>query len=506
MIIERKRLDDLEGALKQAEEQIKIFRISTKKIAIDLLNQHRFTAKPGQTRTDGIDPSKLAETSRKKIIASFEHRLNKMRIRLSQAENLNEKLKSEINSLRRHRMTSNKSHEKIELSIRDLKQRVEAVLERSRNVSETREGIVEQLHYLNMQQSGNRERFSKQMKSLAQFIDVQNREFEESMAAAAMSTSQSDLEGPLVRGLMNIEEEKMKAELVEELTKQIDNENGAVRATRARISLYRKSFDELKSVSGIDDLKEIVCKYVKSEEETFSLFNYIQAQNQETDWTLERHARLEEEINAYEEKLSVEEAQRAETMANLQGKWRNAKEATDECTHAAQEAQRTLERIAKKVQSLFFKIQCDQLVTGARGTKANDGAPKNNIGRPDCRLALLSGQGVAESNILAYAELIEQRALEIMSEYARRMNHHEQNHVIILEASRSLKSVNQHNIIKPPDVDGEDDEEDNEDGLPIALEEMRRRTAERICKISQNLRLGIKRKGQIGKKKNCEKG
>ena len=95
--------------------------------------------------------------------------------------------------------------------------------------------------------------------------------------------------------------------------------------TEAKIALYRTSFDELKRVSGIDDLKEIVHKYVKSEEETFSLFNYVQAQNQETDWTLERHTRLEEEIKSYEEKLSDEEAQRAEAMADLQGKWRNAK-------------------------------------------------------------------------------------------------------------------------------------------------------------------------------------
>ena len=58
--MERKRLDDLDEALKQADEQIKKFRISTKKTAVDLLNQHRFTAQPAKARTDGIDPSKLA--------------------------------------------------------------------------------------------------------------------------------------------------------------------------------------------------------------------------------------------------------------------------------------------------------------------------------------------------------------------------------------------------------------------------------------------------------------
>ena len=41
MVTEKKRLEDLDEALKQSEEQIKNFRMSTKKSAIDLLNQHR---------------------------------------------------------------------------------------------------------------------------------------------------------------------------------------------------------------------------------------------------------------------------------------------------------------------------------------------------------------------------------------------------------------------------------------------------------------------------------
>ena len=48
MIIERKRLSDLEGALRKADEQIAHFRLSTKNTAVDLLNQHRFCAKPYQ--------------------------------------------------------------------------------------------------------------------------------------------------------------------------------------------------------------------------------------------------------------------------------------------------------------------------------------------------------------------------------------------------------------------------------------------------------------------------
>ena len=86
-------------------------------------------------------------------------------------------------------MTSNKSREKIEKSIKEIKRLVEGVLERSRGVSEARENVIEQLHELHRQQNEDRDRFSEQMKALAEFIDKQNREFEESMAAAAVSTT-----------------------------------------------------------------------------------------------------------------------------------------------------------------------------------------------------------------------------------------------------------------------------------------------------------------------------
>ena len=153
MIIERKRLSDLEGALRKADEQIAHFRLSTKNTAVDLLNQHRFTLRPAKARTDGIDPSKLAEISRKKLISSFEHRLNHMHIRLSQSENYNEKLRLQINSVRRHPNVVGKSRAKIEQSIREVNCRVEKVLERSYAISETRDKVVKQFaSYINHRQ------------------------------------------------------------------------------------------------------------------------------------------------------------------------------------------------------------------------------------------------------------------------------------------------------------------------------------------------------------------
>ena len=64
----------------------------------------------------------------------------------------------------------------------------------------------------------------------------------------------------------------------------------------------------------------------------------------------------------------------------------------------------------------------------------------------------------------------------------------------VLDPSRSISIVNQQDQIKAPDIDADDEEDNEDDGRPIALEEMRRRTAERISKKHQAMRLGVKRR------------
>lgn len=56
---------------------------------------------------------------------------------------------------------------------------------------------------------------------------------------------------------------------------------------------YEEAFEEVKTVSNIDDLDRLVAVFMKQEDEHFSLFNYIQTVNQETDQHLEKTEELE---------------------------------------------------------------------------------------------------------------------------------------------------------------------------------------------------------------------
>ena len=81
--------------------------------------------------------------------------------------------------------------------------------------------------------------------------------------------------------------------------------------------------------------------------------------------------------------------------------------------------QESISQISKKVSSVFFKLQCDQM--DAKGSQVSKSQRWSSGARPDNKIALLTGQGVTESNVLDYLGCIEQRAVDIISEYLRVM-------------------------------------------------------------------------------------
>jgi len=93
-----------------------------------------------------------------------------------------------------------------------------------------------------------------------------------------------------------------------------------------KITSYKTNFDRLKSVSALSSIDDIVAVFIKNEEETFSLFNFIQTVNQETDLLTEQHARLLKEIQNYEESQISEEGGRVATLERERKKVYDSKE------------------------------------------------------------------------------------------------------------------------------------------------------------------------------------
>ena len=127
-----------------------------------------------------------------------------------------------------------------------------------------------------------------------------------------------------------------------------------------------------------------------------------------------------------------------------------------------------MEKIAKKVQTLFYKIQCDHLLEHGSGKGGSE---------REARLAALASQGVSESHILGFMGIIEERAVQIIGEYARKL-------VVSKDSRRpsvimSTKSFNQslNKTGHPTSLEFSDDEFEDDDHAatkPININDFRK--------------------------------
>lgn len=238
------------------------------------------------------------------------------------------------------------------------------------------------------------------------------------------------------------------------------------------------------AISKLHDVEEIKALFARNQEETFSIFKYIQDQIEETDAIQERTARIETEHREYETAMGEEEAARAESVKKIEDNIRQTEEQTAEYAHSAAEAKRTVDKLSKKVQSLFYKIQCDQVDSGGKGGKRSKAV--RSMPRPDSQLLLAGGGGgVNETNILQFMELIEQRAVEIIADFTRKSTQRDQQLATpVLSSGASVFTAEQ--VLSRPrgDSAAEQEEEDEESERPITLTEMRRQTAEKLTKAS----------------------
>jgi hypothetical protein len=166
----------------------------------------------------------------------------------------------------------------------------------------------------------------------------------------------------------------------------------------------------------------------------FSLYNYMQTLNSDIEAVLEQTVQLDHEVTVHTCEQDEQDSIRHRILDELQTRMQATSEATQQAEEENKMLQEFVLQIGKKVNTLFFKIQCDQMDSkgkegadgkgGAGGAGAGGQASSTRKGatmsRPEGKVALLQQQGVTDSNVLEFLGCIEQRSVDVISEYLRR--------------------------------------------------------------------------------------
>jgi coiled-coil domain-containing protein 63/114 len=419
-ILEQRRVTDLDQALRSATAEVANFRARTKKGAVEVLNLHRTTANPIHARADGIDPTKQADRNQKRLVATLEARLNKLLVRHSEIVNGNANLKEAICHMRKQRMTTDDVHRQYETEILEVRRRIAASMEQAALLTEERERLTKERDDVLAADAEEAAVHNRRLNEIAAYVAQQNADLEASVADAARGANlTAKFEFVTQAGNLSVTDEEAVRQKLIDLAAAEAKEHEQGRAIEARSAWFAAASDELKRVSGIDDLDRLVRVFVVQEADNFALFNYLQAIGQEIDQGLEKADELARDIRVYEAEAGIEEQQRRAVIQSLEDKVAAQARARAEWDARVADAAAACDLVAKRVQSIFFKIQCDHyLQTVLKEASAGGKRPPPGL---DSMAALLSGQGITESNVLAYMSLIEQRSVQIVTAYAKKL-------------------------------------------------------------------------------------
>jgi hypothetical protein len=431
-LVERKRQQDLEEAISYIIKESENYRERAKKSAIDVMNIHVLTPNPAYQRADGVNIGKEAQIVTSKTLIVLEAKLNKLLQRKSEIQNNVKKLKESINHFRLMRTQTDDAHKRYEDTLQTTKHNIENILAQSTKVVEEREKLVEKKDALERLNLEEQQKFVDEYETMGKFVKEQNDALEFSLLqerkadrAGTTLAKPSDGNAQVTNNVvsdLSVQEEVEMAKKVNSLNSFMSQEQASLTELRDKIATYETMFEQLKKMTGVESLEEMVTSYIAHEEEMFSLYNFIQTVNTEIDNVLESTLETEQEITNFKADQQDQDQQRRSTLDELQQRLTSTLEVTSQLVDSNALQQESVSQISKKVSSVFFKLQCDQM--DAKGSQASKSSRYGSSasGRQDGKIALLTGQGITESNVLDYLGCIEQRAVDIISEYLRVMN------------------------------------------------------------------------------------
>ncbi|KAL9182288.1 hypothetical protein ACHAXT_012940 [Thalassiosira profunda] len=319
-----------------------------------------------------------------KQVRLLESKLDQALVKFNKCVSRNKKLREEIDGLRGERVTFEKVYKKIERELRETKKRMAVVIEQSNQAYEQRDKAQLEIAAIERLDRKEEDAYHQQIGDLSEELERINEQLLNSTKRNQTAT------------VLDPEEEERRAaerrEAVraEELARA---EEEYAQQRKAKLDEYQDAFRQISEATGISDADELVKVFIANEEHNFSLFRYSSEQASEIE-------RLEEGIQAlHEEQLrykaaASDDSGRRDELSKLE----NEIKAVDAQTAAYQSKcdghQKILEEVKDEIKLLLIRLDC----------KFDDGE---------------GGVSLTTDNILHWLGIIEERTLEILSNYQR---------------------------------------------------------------------------------------
>jgi chromosome segregation ATPase len=364
-----------------------------------------------KTRLGGVNAAQLNNQLIQKQIKVLDNRLDKCLTKFNETVANNRSLRAKIDEYRRERIVFDGIYKKLEKDLHEKKKEMTAIIEDSKNAYNARD--KSQSEMLALQQHAEKERieFESEFKELGDLIKQQQvmleqirlKQFERTNennatnnSSTLNNTNNNANNANSTSAIIATAGDTMIADGNNDKNPST-NPSNIIPLTQEKIHSYEEMLLKIQENTGINDIQEIINKFLEAEEQNFSLFNYVNDINSEIERLEHSISNMRNQIEKYRGQGMSSDTQRKKTIRDLEDKLTKTDKKAAEYEARYQIAQRTITQLKNGIQSIFARI-------GATASASVD--------------EMLGNQGVTESNMMQYLGIIEQRTTEILQAYA----------------------------------------------------------------------------------------
>lgn len=314
----------------------------------------------------GVNAAKENFQMIQKQIRILENRLDKALTKYNEAVSHNKSLRDNIDDLRRERVVFENIYRKMERELQDQKRQMAEIIETSNHMYEQRDQFQMEVAAIEQANRKEQEEFENQMIELGRMLDTELRL--PSTNAATDNNSNTQAANSLKRAASIIEFKSTspgspgaKRTLTRSATTTLLSGEASI---QERVQNFEEAFNKIKAATGIRDIDELVRTFIKHEDHNFSLFNYVNEQNNEIERLEDQIQQLREEEKRYTVETGDDANQHKQILKELEAKLQSTESMAEKYELRCSDLQRVIETLKRGVQSIIDKLSFSELLRG----------------------------------------------------------------------------------------------------------------------------------------------
>ncbi|KAI8929715.1 hypothetical protein BC831DRAFT_509012 [Entophlyctis helioformis] len=264
-----------------------------------------------RAKLGGVNAARQNHEAIDKQVRVLENRLDKALVKFNKALAVNKRLRAIIDNLRRERLVFDNIYHKFERELMEQKKQMAEIIEMSNAAYEARDEAQTKIIALREKAEKEYQSYIQEIKELDRTLE-QDRKLKEFMATKMLDRSER------ADGIQDGDKKGKSVLSARDKDNLGGNKFPSQESLTVSLETYENAFSEIRKVTGISDIGELVQRFKTLEDQNFSLFNYVNEINNEIEMHAEEIVEIQRRIDGMRVEAVAVEEDRKKTMRALE--------------------------------------------------------------------------------------------------------------------------------------------------------------------------------------------